>query len=124
MHERDTTARSKQQAIETSERRESAMALIIGGSFAFSIGAAFMKSSQGLTRMLPTMMVVLWFLIGAGLLTKAVTAESTSFAIMVSLGLEALITILIGAFLLGDHISARQALGMAVVVAGVALVRL
>ncbi len=100
------------------------MALIIGGSFAFSIGAAFMKSSQGLTRMLPTMMVVLWFLIGAGLLTKAVTAESTSFAIMVSLGLEALITILIGAFLLGDHISARQALGMAVVIAGVALVRL
>ena len=100
------------------------MALIIGGSLAFSIGAAFMKSSEGLTRLLPTLMVVLWFLVGAALLTRAVTAESTSFAIMVSLGIEALITVLIGAFLLGDHVSFRQALGMVVVVGGVAMVRL
>jgi multidrug transporter EmrE-like cation transporter len=100
------------------------MTLIVCGSIAFSLGAAFMKSSEGLTRALPTLMVVLWFLIGAGLLTRAVTAESTSFAIMVSLGLEALITILIGVVVLGDQISIRQALGMATVVAGVALVRL
>lgn len=100
------------------------MGMIVGGSVAFSIGAAFMKSSEGLTRFAPTLMVVLWFLVGAALLTRAVISESTSFAIMLSLGLEAVITVLIGVFLLGDRISLQQALGMAVVIVGVALVRL
>ena len=99
------------------------MALIIGGSCAFSVGAAFMKSSQGLTRIVPTLIVVVCFLLGAAFLTKAVTSESTSFAIMVSLGLEALITIVIGVVVLGDQISLRQAIGFLVVVAGVLLVR-
>lgn len=99
------------------------MGLIFGGSLAFSIGVAFMKPSQGLTRMVPTMIVVLSFVIGAVFLTRAVTATTTSTTIIIGLGLEATLTLAIGWFLLGDRINLRQALGVALVLCGVALVR-
>jgi multidrug transporter EmrE-like cation transporter len=99
------------------------MGLIFGGSLAFSIGVAFMKPSAGLTRMYPTLIVVLSFVIGAAFLTRAVTIATTTTTVIIGLGLEATLTLAIGTLLLGDRINIRQVLGVVLVLAGVALVR-
>ncbi len=99
------------------------MGLIFGGSLAFSIGVAFMKPSEGLTRMYPTLVVVLSFVTGAVFLTRAVTIATTTTTVIIGLGLEATLTLAIGTFLLGDRINIRQVLGVVLVLAGVALVR-
>jgi multidrug transporter EmrE-like cation transporter len=99
------------------------MGLIVGGSFAFSVGAAFMKSSQGLTRLVPTLVVIVAFAMGALMTTKAVAGQSTSTAVVMGLGIEAVLTIVIGVLLLGDHVTLRNVLGIALVLGGVALVR-
>jgi multidrug transporter EmrE-like cation transporter len=99
------------------------MGLIIGGSLAFSIGGAFMKASNGLTRLPPTMIVICSFIIGAALVTKAATSANLSTTIVVGLGFEAILTIGIGIVFLGDRISVGQALGMLLVLTGITLVR-
>jgi multidrug transporter EmrE-like cation transporter len=98
------------------------MLTVLGGSFAFSVGAAFMKSSQGFTRLLPTTIVVLSFLLGAAFLTRAVHTNNMSTTVVVGLGFEAVITVGIGIFLLGDRLTLRQGAGMLLVLVGTALV--
>jgi quaternary ammonium compound-resistance protein SugE len=98
------------------------MLTILGGSCAFSVGAAFMKSSQGFTRLVPTTIVILSFLLGAAFLTRAVTTNNMSTTVIVGLGFEAVITVGIGIFLLGDRLTIRQAAGMLLVLVGTGLV--
>ncbi len=81
-----------------------------------------MKSSQGFTRLLPTMIVILSFLLGAAFLARAVSANNMSTTVIVGLGFEAVFTVAIGIFLLGDKLTIRQAAGMLLVLAGTALV--
>jgi small multidrug resistance pump len=99
------------------------MTLVIGGSLAFSVGGAFMKASHGFTRLVPSLIVAMSFLIGAGLLAKAVRTTDMSSTLVLSLGVEALITVAIGVLILGDRLSLAQGLGMLMVIGGVALVR-
>jgi multidrug transporter EmrE-like cation transporter len=99
------------------------MGMIVCGSVAFSIGGAFMKASNGLTRFTPTLIVLISFLLGAGLLTRAVTGSNLSTTVIVGLGLEAVLTMLIGFFFLGDRVSPGQAIGMMLVLTGIVLVK-
>jgi small multidrug resistance pump len=99
------------------------MTLVIGGSLAFSIGGAFMKASYGFTRLVPSIIVAMSFLIGAGLLAKAVRTSTMSSTLVLSLGVEALITVAIGVLILGDRLTVYQGLGILMVIGGVALVR-
>jgi multidrug transporter EmrE-like cation transporter len=99
------------------------MGMIICGSVAFSIGGAFMKASNGLTTFTPTLIVLLSFVLGAGLITRAVTGANLSTTIVIGLGFEAILTVLIGFLFLGDRVSVGQALGMTLVLSGVALVK-
>lgn len=100
------------------------MTTILGGSIAFSVGAAFMKSSHGSTRLLPTLAVLLSFSVGAVLLTKAVRLQNTSTTIVMGLGLEAIITVALGICLLGEKLSVTQAAGLFLVLSGIVMVRL
>jgi multidrug transporter EmrE-like cation transporter len=99
------------------------MGMIICGSLAFSVGGAFMKASNGLTTFTPTLVVLLSFVLGASLLTRAVTQANMSTTVIVGLGFEAVLTVLIGFLFLGDRVSIGQALGMMLVLSGVALVK-
>lgn len=97
--------------------------LIAGGSVSFSIGAAFMKASHGFSRPVPSAAVALLFLAGAILLSRAVMADSMSSAIVIGLGIEAVVTVLIGVTVLGDSVRAGHLLGMGLIVAGVGVLR-
>ena len=97
---------------------------IIGGSLAFSVGAAFMKAAQGFTRPMPSIVVAVAFLVGSMLVTRAVMTESLSTALVVGLGIEAVASVLIGLLMHGERLSAAQCLGALLIVAGVAVLRL
>ncbi len=99
------------------------MGLVIGGSVAFSIGGAFMPATNGFRVLSPSLVVALSFLIGAAMLARAVAASNLSTTMTLGLGIEALLTVGVGRFLLGDRITVVQALGMLLIVEGVVLVR-
>lgn len=97
---------------------------IIGGSLSFSVGAGFMKSAHGFTRLWPSVIVALAFLIGSILVSRAVMTESMSTAVIIGLGIEAVGSLLIGALLLGERLSMAHTLGIVLIVGGVATLRL
>jgi multidrug transporter EmrE-like cation transporter len=99
------------------------MGLIIGGSVAFSIGGAFMQASRGFTRLTPSLIVAVSFIIGSALIARAVHHANLSTTIVIGLGIEALLTVGFGIMVLGDKVSLRQAAGVLLVVGGVCLVR-
>jgi multidrug transporter EmrE-like cation transporter len=83
-----------------------AMGLIIGGSIAFSIGGAFMPASKGFTRVVPSFVVAVAFVIGAIFLARAVLRSSVSTTMLIGIGFEALATVAIGRTFLDERVSA------------------
>lgn len=98
------------------------MATLILASATFSVGGAFMKPSGGLTRLWPTLVVVLSFLVGSLLLTLAVHRGALSTTYVLGLGLEALVSIGVGVVLLGEQLSAPKVGGIALIALGLVIV--
>ena len=96
------------------------MATIIIGSVAFSIGGAFMRLSEGFTRLWPSVIVATCFVVGAGFLAKAVNRGGLSTTYVIGLGLEALISVGIGLALLGERLTVAQTAGIAIILVGLA----
>jgi small multidrug resistance pump len=96
---------------------------ILTASGAFGVGGAFMKSSSGFERMLPGIVALLCFLVGAALLTMAVRAEGLSTAYTIGLGIEAVLSVFMGRWLYQESLAAPQMLGVAMILGGVAAVR-
>ena len=88
------------------------------GSLAFSVGAAFMGHSAGFTRLWPSVIVAVCFVIGSGFLARAVHRGGLSTTYVVGLGIEALITVAIGLALLGERLNGAQAVGIAIILIG------
>lgn len=103
---------------------QSTLGWIVGGSLAFSVGAAFMKAAHGFTRPLPSLVVALTFVVGSVLLTRAVMHESLGTALVLGLGIEAVTGLVIGVAMHGERFSPAQIAGALLVVAGVAVLRL
>ncbi|MFI0527880.1 MAG: hypothetical protein ACH37H_17370, partial [Ilumatobacteraceae bacterium] len=73
---------------------------------------------------LPSLVVAASFMIGAALLSRAVTGHMLSTTLIVGLGFEALGAVAFGVLALGERLSAAQTGGVALVICGVALLRL
>jgi small multidrug resistance pump len=99
------------------------MATLILASVAFSAGGAFMKPSGGFTRLAPSLAVVVCFVVGAVLLTRAVSQGDLSTTYVIGLGLEALASVAVGLFLLGERLTVVQGLGLACILLGLVVVR-
>ena len=99
------------------------MATIIIGSVAFSIGGAFMRLSEGFTRLWPSVIVATCFVVGAGFLAKAVNRGGLSTTYVIGLGLEALISVGIGLALLGERLTIAQTAGIAIILVGLATLK-
>ena len=99
------------------------MATLILASVAFSAGGAFMKPSGGFTRLGPSLAVVACFLVGAVLLTRAVSQGNLSTTYVIGLGLEALVSVGVGLLLLGERLTALQTVGLACILVGLVVVR-
>ncbi len=99
------------------------MVTIIIGSLAFSVGGAFMRLSDGFTRLWPSVIVATCFVIGAGFLARAVNRGGLSTTYVLGLGIEAVISVGIGLALLGERLTAAQVAGIAIILVGLATVK-
>jgi len=99
------------------------MVHVIAASCAFSVGGALMKASNGFNRLLPSLLVGVLFVVGAALMAKAVTHDRLSTAFVMGLGVEAVVSVGIGATLLGERMQLSQWTGIALIVIGVGIVR-
>jgi multidrug transporter EmrE-like cation transporter len=92
-------------------------------SVAFSVGGAFMKPSNGLTQVGPSVIVVACFVCGAVLLTQAVGRGTLSTTYVLGLGIEAVVSVAVGLAVLGERLTARQVAGIGLIVLGLVVVR-
>jgi multidrug transporter EmrE-like cation transporter len=84
------------------------MVPVLLSSLAFGVGGMFMKPSDGLTRLAPSM---------------AVSRGSLSSLYIVGLGFEALVSVALGVFVLGERMTVHQLAGVGLIVAGVCAMR-
>jgi multidrug transporter EmrE-like cation transporter len=96
---------------------------VLAASMAFAVGGAFMKAADGFTRPWPTVAVVALFVLGAFLLTCAVQKSGLSTAYTIGLAVEAIVSIILGVRLFGEHLSPAKLIGVALILVGVAGVR-
>jgi multidrug transporter EmrE-like cation transporter len=96
---------------------------VVLASVAFAVGGAVMKVSDGFSRPWPSAAAALLFLAGAVLLGFAIGSQGLSTAYTVGLGIEAVVSIGLGCWVFGERLSGPQAVGMILILAGVASVR-
>src|SRR5438094_9900208 len=84
-------------------------------------GGTFMKYSQGLTRLLPTLGLVTLFSAGALLQAWAMKHEALGPSYVVVLGLEALLAVVAGSVIFAEPVTVKIFCGVALVVLGIML---
>jgi len=94
-----------------------------GAALSFAVGGYFMKLSHGLTRLGPAALVYVCFGLGASLQTLAMRDEQMTVTYVIVLGLEALAAYLVGALLLDETTTPAKLGGIALVVAGIMLLK-
>ena len=92
-------------------------------ALSFSIGGYFMKLSAGLTHLRPTLLMFGFFSVGAVLQTVAMRGEQMAVTYIVVLGFEAITALVLSMVLLNESASVSKVSGVALVVAGIVLLR-
>ena len=82
-----------------------------------------MKTSAGLTRVWPSLLMSLFFLAGAALQALAMRNEDMSVAYISVLGVETLLAFAFGALVFGEAISAARLCAVVLISTGVVLLR-
>jgi multidrug transporter EmrE-like cation transporter len=93
-------------------------------ALSFSIGGYFMKLSAGLTHLCPTILMFAFFSVGAVLQTVAMRNEQMAITYIAVLGFEAISALALSMFLLNESASMSKFAGVALVVAGIVLLRI
>lgn len=97
---------------------------VILAALLFSSGGYFMKLSEGMTKVMPTVAFMLLFLLGAVLQTVALEKTQLSITYIIVLGIEAVTAFLLGIFMLGEHTSGMKIAGAVFIVLGILAMRL
>jgi len=92
-------------------------------ALSFSVGGYFMKLSAGLTHLRPTILMFAFFSVGAVLQTVAMRGEEMAITYIVVLGFEAIAAFALSVFLLNESSSLAKFAGVALVLAGIVLLR-
>ncbi len=100
------------------------MALYCLAAGLYVAGGAFMKASRGLTRLLPTVALVIVFSAGALVQAKAMRHQQLGSSYVVVLGLEALLAVAAGSVFFGEHVTTKMLTGVILVVLGIVVLRL
>ena len=90
----------------------------------YVVGGMFMKYSRGLTRLLPTVALVVLFSAGALIQAWAIRREPLGPSYVVVLGLEAMLAVLAGSLLFGEPVGMKTFAGVILVVMGIVVLRL
>jgi multidrug transporter EmrE-like cation transporter len=89
----------------------------------FATGGLFMKKAEGVSRMLPTAAFATLFLAGAVFQSLGMRRFELGAAYIAVLGLEAALALLLSVVVLHESYSAGKVVAIALILAGVALLR-
>src|SRR5215475_12679818 len=92
-------------------------------ALSFSVGGYFMKPSAGLTQFRPTMLMFTFFIAGASLQTVAMRGQQMVVTYIAVLGLEAISAYSLSVFFLKEGSSMLRLTGVALVLAGIVVLR-
>lgn len=98
--------------------------LLVLASAAYSVGGLFMKQSDGVTRLIPTLLFLALFAVGATLQALGMKQGEMGATYVFVLGLEAVLAVLLSAAVLHEPYTASKLAAMAMVVLGIAWLRL
>jgi multidrug transporter EmrE-like cation transporter len=90
----------------------------------YVVGGVLMKYSEGLTKVLPAMALVIFFSAGALMQAWAMKHEALGSSYVVVLGLEALLAVVAGSLIFAEQVNVRILSGVALVVLGICVLRL
>ena len=93
-------------------------------ALSFTIGGIFMKTSQGLSQIVPTVLIYLCFGLGATLQTLVMQKSGEmGITYVLILGLEAVLAVAFGILFFQEGSSPLKLVGITLVTIGVALLR-
>ena len=95
--------------------------LSLAAALCYVTGGGLMKVSDGFARMAPGVAALALFCVGAIAQTFAMKHAEMGVAYVFILGLEAVLAFAIGAFFFNESVSIAKLLGVALIVAGFAL---
>jgi multidrug transporter EmrE-like cation transporter len=97
--------------------------LIFLAAAAFACGGIAMKYADGLSRLTPSIAALLLFVLGAGIQTVAMKQQQMSVTYIAVLGLEALLAFGFGVVFFKEGYALTKLAGAALVLVGVAFLR-
>lgn len=86
------------------------------------VGTSFLKSAEGFTRLLPSLIVVLSYVVAFFFLGLALKTLPVGIAYAIWAGVGVALIALVGYAFLGQRLDAPAILGMALIVAGVVVI--
>ncbi len=101
----------------------STLIISMGAAIGFAIGGIFMKLSASFTQPIYSLLVYLFFAIGATLQILAIGRTELGGTYIAILGLEAVATLIFSVLLFREEQSLPKLLGVGLIVAGVVLLR-
>lgn len=96
--------------------------LMIAAALAYTCGGVCMKYSFGLTRPVPTVLLFILFLLGAGLQALAMRSTDMGVAYIFVLGLESLLAFVFSIFLFNEAVSGTRVLAVFLITMGIILI--
>jgi multidrug transporter EmrE-like cation transporter len=100
------------------------MATVIVASCLFASGGALMKVSDGFTKVWPSVGVIAMFTLGAFLFARALRNDGLTTVWIVGLGIEAVVSVVLGMWLFSENFSSFQIAGIVLIVGGTVLTEL
>jgi multidrug transporter EmrE-like cation transporter len=97
--------------------------VVLLAAISFTIGGIYMKFSQGLTELIPTLLVYFFFILGASLQALAMRDTSLGMTYVIVLGCEAVLALLFGVLLFKENYSLFKLLGVSLIVTGITFLR-
>jgi multidrug transporter EmrE-like cation transporter len=100
-----------------------ALFMLVTASVAYAVGGLFMKQSDGVTRMMPTLGFLVLFVCGAVMQAIGMKQADMGLSYVFVLGVEAIAAVLLSAAFLGETYSASRLGAIALVLIGIAWLR-
>lgn len=96
---------------------------VIMAALFFTVGGVFMKLSDGLTKVWPSMIVFALFAAGAALQTLAMKREDLAITYLVVVGIESVLAFLFGVLLFSESCTPARIAGVLLIAGGIISLR-
>lgn len=97
--------------------------MVVAAAVCFAVGGIYMKFSEGLSQLVPSLLVYLLFVGGASLQTIAMHKAEMGVTYILVLGAEAVFALLLGMIYFKESHSLANFFGIALIVTGIVLAK-